>query len=335
MGPPPFGAPPPSTLRGTLWAPTLRAHTFCGFGPPLLWAPSLGPRMLDLGQFDLGQFDLGNSTWANSTWASFLCVYFVFLWTTSANSTATIQANWPKSSCVCVCCVCLLCVSAVCVGPRLRDPPTPRPSAEPSLRRTAPPPDRPKFRFFFLLPPPFSFFLSLSGCLLVSFFPLSGCLLVYFAGRRSTFEVPTDQNTTKIPREDPQRERRKKENCCGRGKEKREIVGSHLSGPQIRAPRLLPRLAQLGLGQIAKSMRFFWPKSNWPNSNGPCSDKPVGLRIGKSSAPFWAPFWAPPLRTPHNEHKNWPNAVWPNSAKLGWPNAASPNVVLAKFGLAK
>ena len=36
----------------------------------------------------------------------------------------------------------------------------------------------PKFRAFFLLPP-FSFFFSLSGCLLVSFF-LSGCLLVEF-----------------------------------------------------------------------------------------------------------------------------------------------------------
>ena len=38
-----------------------------------------------------------------------------------------------------------------------------------------------------------------------------------------TFEVPTDQNTTKIPREDPQREK-KNENGSGRRKKKREIL---------------------------------------------------------------------------------------------------------------
>ena len=39
----------------------------------------------------------------------------------------------------------------------------------PPLRRTSPPPDRPTFRSFLPLPPPFSFFLLSLGGLLVEF----------------------------------------------------------------------------------------------------------------------------------------------------------------------
>ena len=47
------------------------------------------------------------------------------------------------------------------------------------------------------------------------------------------------KNTTKIPREDTQREGRKKENCGGRGKKKREILGSPPFGtPPLRPPAL-------------------------------------------------------------------------------------------------
>ena len=50
------------------------------------------------------------------------------------------------------------CVSLLCVGPRFGCSPGP------PLRRTAPPPDRPKFRFFSPLQPQFSLFLlSLGG----------------------------------------------------------------------------------------------------------------------------------------------------------------------------
>ena len=40
--------------------------------------------------------------------------------------------------------------------------------------------------------------------------------------RTSTFEVPSDQNTTKIPREDPQREENRHEKASGERKKRRE-----------------------------------------------------------------------------------------------------------------
>ena len=54
-----------------------------------------------------------------------------------------------------------------------------------------------------------------------------------------TFVAPRYKNTTKIPRKDPQRERRKKENCGGRGKKKRENLAPHPSGSTLLGSTLL------------------------------------------------------------------------------------------------
>ena len=82
--------------------------------------------------------------------------------------------------CVVVCVVCVVVCFVCCVlfVPHLPpDPPSPDPPLPDRPPLDRPPPDRPKFRaFFFLLPLPFSFFFSLSGDLLVSFFSISGCL---------------------------------------------------------------------------------------------------------------------------------------------------------------
>ena len=90
--------------------------------------------------------------------------------------------------CLCLLCVCVS-VSAVCVGPNLRTPP---------------PQDRPKFRSFFSFSHTIFIFFSLSGCLLLSFFLSLGVFSWNFGldnlkAKTSTFEVPTDLNTTKDP----------------------------------------------------------------------------------------------------------------------------------------
>ena len=89
-----------------------------------------------------------------------------------------------------------------------------------------PPPDRPKFHVFF----------SLSRSHLRSFSLSPRTPNVHISG-------PGASNTTKIPREDPQREkksengggREKKKREIGRGKEQRNFV-PHLSGPHPSSP---------------------------------------------------------------------------------------------------
>ena len=130
---------------------------------------------------------------------------------------------------------------------------------QPDFGRARPPSAGPPKIFFSFSRPHFHSFFSLSGDLLVSFFslrmssrvffPLSGGLLVEFwwcfgqsgpqmclfspsgcrveapgslKAKTSTFEVPTDQNTTKIPREDPQREGKRHEKTSGERKKRRE-----------------------------------------------------------------------------------------------------------------
>ena len=103
------------------------------------------------------------------------------------------------------------------------------------------------FALFFLSPATIFVLSSLSGCLLVEFwlclkrrgpemctFGLSGC---------RTFQGPGASNTTKIPREDPQREKRKERNGGGRGEKKREVLGPPPFGPPPFGPPLF-----LGLG---------------------------------------------------------------------------------------
>ena len=121
-------------------------------------------------------------------------------------------------SAVCVCCVCCVCLLCVLVQD-LRDPPDP-----PPLRRTAPPP------LFFPPTPIFILFFSLRvssrGILVVSGVPQDN-----LRAKTSTFEVPTDQNTTKIPREDPQREEKRMKMGVGEGKKSAKFWAPHPSGP--------------------------------------------------------------------------------------------------------
>ena len=156
--------------------------------------------------------------------------------------------------CVLVCllcvCVCVLgCVSAVCVCCAR----TPRPSAEPlslpPADRSAGPPFRPKFRAFcsFFQPHFHSFFLSLG----VFSWNFGGVLVgrdsnvLVFAIRLScgtpavcAFEVPTDQNTTKIPREDPQREKKKRKWEWKKEQKARIFGPPTMRGPHLRGPTL-------------------------------------------------------------------------------------------------
>ena len=160
----------------------------------------------------------------------------------------------PHGSCVCLLCVCLLCVSAVCVcvcwSKICVIPRTPRPSAGP-LRRTPlrqtpppPPPDRPSagpplrrtaqnFALFFLLHPHFhSFFLSLGifSCLFFS----RGLPHDNLRAKTSTFERPKH---TKIPREDPQRGKKRTNFAAEQGKTSAKFLGPPPFGaPPFRAP---------------------------------------------------------------------------------------------------
>ena len=106
----------------------------------------------------------------------------------------------------------------------------------------------PQFRAH-VLPLPFSFFFLSLGIFSCLFFTLCGSyrgiLVVFWSSRTlkcargdshdspraKTRTVPADQNTTKIPREDPQRE--KKETKMGMGEEKKK---ENLGGPEEGGP---------------------------------------------------------------------------------------------------
>ena len=134
--------------------------------------------------------------------------------------------------------------------------------------------------FIFPLPPPFSLFLSLSGCLLVDFcvFSKAGALKcarlwcetpaasglpgVHTTTRElqtCTFEGSGASNTTKFPREDTQRERQKKSEISGGSgeKKKREILGP----PTLRCSIFL------GLGSTLWGLTMTHtpdPEMGWP-----------------------------------------------------------------------
>ena len=122
-----------------------------------------------------------------------------------------------------------------------------RPSPGPPFPWTAQ-----KFALFFPLPPQFSFFPSLSGGLLVEFWwclktRTLKCARLEFAGcrvkprrprsRRGFTRQPESsksahmRNTTKNPREDPQRGKKRTNFVAGQGKKKREISGPPPFGP--------------------------------------------------------------------------------------------------------
>ena len=210
-------------------------------------------KMLDLGQFDLGFFDLSQFDSGQFDLGQFLVAQ------TFLNCVV-----WCVVLCVCgVCCVCVLwccgvsvwCVGGVCVQDF-------RGCVQDLLPSSVgpPPPDRPKFRAFVPLPPQFSFILpSLWGS-------SRGILVVCVGGdpqmctsglsKRAHFRAPT----TKIPREDPKRGRKKERKLWGeRGKKARNFGPPPFWAPPFRSPPFgalfLPTLGG-GRGEGED-----WPKS--------------------------------------------------------------------------
>ena len=154
---------------------------------------------------------------------------------------------------VCVCVVCVLCVSCAlcaflfswvlwcCGGVQdfrgcVQDVGAPSPPPG-----TPPPPDRPKFRSFFPLPPQFSLFLLYLGGPFVEFW------WCFFEGRdpeMCTFGAlglsceapaasgpPGPQTPPKFNERTPKREKKRKKIVAAKGKNKREISGPHTSEP--------------------------------------------------------------------------------------------------------
>ena len=106
---------------------------------------------------------------------------------------------------------------------------------------------RPKISNFFPSPATFSLFLSLSLAVSCETPAASGPPRLHTTTRELqtfTFESPGASNTTKIPREDSQRETKKNENEAGRGKKKElNFRFSHPSGPHLLGPSLFLGLA--------------------------------------------------------------------------------------------
>ena len=176
-----------------------------------------------------------------------------------------------------------------------------------------PPPDRPKCRSFFPLLPPFSFFLCLSGCLLVECwwclkwwgpemctFGLSGCRV------KPRRPVPS-KTPPKFHKKTP-REGRKEEICGGRGEKSAKFLAPHPSGPHPSGPH---------------------PSGRHPSG-------PHFSRFGP--APFGAPpFGAPPFGAPpFGAHPSEPH---PSAPHPSGPTLRSPQKtetpIWAKVGLAK
>ena len=186
----------------------------------------------------------------------------------------------------------LLCVFGLC-GPPSVGPPF----RQTALRWTALPLDRPKFRSFFPLPAPFSFFFSLS---LGVTFGLSGCRvklqrLWAREPQTRTFEGSGASNTTKIPREDTQRETKRARMGAGEEK-KREILGP----PQIGAPPFgaPPRAPPFGAHPSG-------PHPSGPHPSGHQTSGPHPSELHPSGPDFfwvWAPHFGDPMT--HTRSRN-------------------------------
>ena len=181
---------------------------------------------------------------------------------------------------------------------RLDRPPPGPPSARTALR--------PKFALFF---PPATIFIlsSLSGGLLLEFWWL--CRLGL--SKRAHFRVPALQNTTQIPREDPQEREERKKFVAGEGK-KREILP--LRNPTLEGPHPLgPHFSGFG-----------------PNRSGPTLQ---GLLLSPPSGPHFGalPNVVVLLCVVVCAVRNLKNPTF-GLAKLGFPKLV---MRLATLGLAK
>ena len=108
--------------------------------------------------------------------------------------------------------------------------------------------------------------------------------------KRAHFRTPALQNTTKIPRKDPQERERRKKTVAGEGEEKREILGPHPSGLQPSGPYPL----------WSQNSTSNWPKSKLAEvkigrsrsrSGGGCSTSANSLAQRRPFLLLWA-VWA-------------------------------------------
>ena len=116
-------------------------------------------------------------------------------------------------------------------------------------------------------------------------------------GKQAHLRVPTDQNTTKIPREDSQREKKdtrrspergeKNKNCGGKEKKKRDILGGPAEGgpaelgPSGAGARERP-LAKIGLTR-PKSAQIGQVKGCGQSRRGQSRPQPFWERGGRGS----------------------------------------------------
>ena len=260
-------------------------------------------------------------------WAiPFLCVALCCGWWVVVGVGGSVVLCYVFSTCSLLFCV-LLCV-VVCLAvragvggefvgldhptrdtPPLDTPPPDTSSTGHPLRRTA------QNFALFSLPHPFSFFLSLTVCLLVEFwclnhrdpqmctFGLSGCLGAAGAShhnpRTPKVHIRRPQRFQTPPRnheKTPERQREKKnENGGGRRKKKHEILGPRPSAPPFGvAP---PFGAQ-----------FFWV---WA--------PPFGATTHTQIQMDWPKFAGPKPR--------WSKLDWPKLVKSGWPKRDCPKSV--------
>ena len=171
-----------------------------------------------------------------------------------------------------------------------------------------------------------------------------------------TFQGPGLQNTTKIQRKDP-RERRKNENCGGRGKKKSEILG----GPGEGRSRGRAVQGKGGPGEGRSRGRAVQGKGGpgegrsrgraVQGKGGPGEGRSRGRAVQGKGSPNQTLKPTPTHEmkqyprhsdnTPHNKS----NSIWPKSvlakvglAKVGfgqsrfWPKSVWPKSVLAKVG---
>ena len=129
--------------------------------------------------------------------------------------------------------------------------------------------------------------------------------------KRAHLSAPALQTPPKFNEKTPPEREEKNEFCGGREQKKRDGPPT-FRPPTLRAPTLR-----------APTFSGFGPPPQRPPT---------------PSGPFWPPhtfgaptFWAPTLSAPPvgpppfralTKTKNWPNAVWPNSANKNWPNLA-------------
>ena len=182
------------------------------------------------------------------------------------------QSNfWPIH--FCVLCVVVWCRCVVQCGPPCAGPP---------------PPDRPKFRSFFSLSRHHFVLFFLSHCVFSLNFggfceDQDPQMCTFGLSKRAHVRPPALPNTTKKPREDPQRETKRAKMGQETEKKKGEILGSP-PVPPFGAPPFGARFF-LGLGPTLwdHDKKLDWPKLDWPKlvkSGWPKRDWPKSVSSG-------------------------------------------------------